>query len=220
MLRRAIASMLVPMKLPAALLASAALAACTSSRTGPAQAVPQTQDWRTIATHADRARLREWRDAWVEALAKARVAGHGAEIAAESVLLEPDSALPDVSPPAGEYRCRVTKIGAKNEGLLEYVAYPAFRCRIALQGGELSLVKLNGSQRPIGRLFADTERRLIFLGTMQLGDERRAYEYGADRERDLIGVFERIGERRWRLVFPRPHFESLLDVIELTPATP
>jgi hypothetical protein len=34
------------------------------------------------------------------------------------------------------------------------------------------------------------------------------------------GVGERIGERRWRIVFPYPHFESLADVIELTPLPP
>jgi uncharacterized protein DUF4893 len=173
-------------------------------------------DWRRHATDEDRGRLRGWRPAWLEALAQARGAGHQAEIAGEGVLLEPDAALPGVAPPPGDYACRTIKIGSPDD-LLPYVAYPAFRCRIAVQGDRLSLVKLDGSQRPIGRLFADTERRLIFLGTMQLGDERRAYEYGADRERDLIGAFERIGERRWRLVFPRPHFESLLDVIELTP---
>jgi hypothetical protein len=52
---------------------------------------------------------------------------------------------------------------------------------------------------------------------MQLGDETRAYQYGIDAERDLAGILERVGDQRWRLVFPYPHFESLLDVIELTP---
>ena len=28
---------------------------------------------------------------------------------------------------------------------------------------------------------------------------------------------ERVGERRWRLVFPYPHFESMVDVLELIP---
>ena len=51
-----------------------------------------------------------------------------------------------------------------------------------------------------------------------LGDETRALRYGRDRERDLIGVVERVGADRWRIAFPRPHYESLLDVIELVPA--
>jgi hypothetical protein len=33
----------------------------------------------------------------------------------------------------------------------------------------------------------------------------------------MIGIIVRVGDNRWRLVFPRPHYESLLDVIELTP---
>ncbi len=36
-------------------------------------------------------------------------------------------------------------------------------------------------------------------------------------DRDMAGVLERIGERRWRLVLPYPRFESLLDVVELVP---
>ena len=32
----------------------------------------------------------------------------------------------------------------------------------------MGLTKLTGSQRPIGRLFPDRERRMIFLGTIQL----------------------------------------------------
>jgi hypothetical protein len=76
---------------------------------------------------------------------------------------------------------------------------------------------LNGSQRPVGVLFPDHDRRLIFLGTLQLGDEAAAIRYGRDTERDLVGLVERIGPRRWRIGFPAPHFESLLDVIELVP---
>lgn len=52
---------------------------------------------------------------------------------------------------------------------------------------------------------------------MQLGDEMRIMSYGRDRERNLAGLVERIGERRWRILFPYPHFESTLDVIELVP---
>ena len=175
-------------------------------------------DWRTIAREEDRRRLRNWREAWVEALADARAGGHAAEIAAEGALLEPDSARPSLAPPPGDYACRTIKLGAGSPGMLPYVAYPAFRCRIRTDGAALTLVKLDGSQRPIGRLYTDTERRMVFLGTMQLGDERRAYQYGIDGERDLAGMLERVDDRRWRLVFPYPRHESLLDAIELIPA--
>jgi hypothetical protein len=121
------------------------------------------------------------------------------------------------APPPGEYRCRTIKVGAKTEGLLEYVAYPAFRCRIGGGEGPRDFAKLTGSQRPIGRLFPENERRMIFLGTLQLGDEAGTLRYGHDAERAMAGVFERIGERRWRLVFPYPHYESVIDVLELIP---
>ena len=174
-------------------------------------------DWRNAAREDDRRRLRQWRDDWVEALEAARGAGHGGEIAEGGPLFEPDAALAGPAPPPGDYLCRTVKLGAASEPLLDYVAYPPFRCRIGDEGGRMTLVKLTGSQRPVGRLYADTERRMVFLGAMQLGDEGRAYQYGADADRDVAGVVERVGERRWRLVIPYPRFESLLDVIELTP---
>lgn len=175
-------------------------------------------DWRATATEDDRRRLREWRDAWTEALAEARAAGYGARLAAAETLLDPDAALLEPAPPTGNYRCRTVKLGTKGEVGLAYVDYPWFRCRVLEEGGSLRLVKVSGSQRPIGQLFAAGPRRMVFLGTLQLGDETLALQYGRDRERNLAGILHRIGERRWRLAFPYPHFESKLDVIELVPA--
>jgi hypothetical protein len=199
----------------AALLAP--LAACTTPGTGPEQAVPRNDGWRSIATERDRARIRDWRTAWLEALRKGRAGGHSAAIAAEGVLLAPDAALDNVAPPPGDYRCRTIKIGARSEGLLDYVAYPAFRCRIGSQERVQDFTKLAGSQRPIGKLFPENGRRMIFLGTLQLGDEQGTLRYGHDSERAMAAVLERVADRRWRLVFPYPQFESLVDVIELIP---
>ncbi len=198
-----------------------ALAGCASGEREtvpvPAQAgAPAAFDWRMIATADDRRRLREWRTAWVAALARARP-GHAAEIAREGVLLDPDAGRLGASPPPGDYACRVIKVGARSAGMLDYVAYPAFNCRIGVENGVLSFAKLTGSQRPIGLILPDTERRSIFLGTLQLGDERLALQYGRDEERDMAGVVELVGERRWRIAFPYPHFESTLDVLELVP---
>jgi hypothetical protein len=199
------------------LLAPLLLPACTTGEPGPAAAVPAAAGWRTVATDFDLERARKWRTAWVRAVAKARAGGHSEEIAREGILLDPDSALRGVAPPAGDYRCRVLKVGGKGEGLLDYIAYPWFECRISAGAGPLDFVKLTGSQRPVGRLFADSDRRLVFLGTLQLGDEQGILRYGHDRQRDMIGLLERIGDRRWRLAFPYPAFESTLDVIELVP---
>jgi hypothetical protein len=108
-------------------------------------------------------------------------------------------------------------MGAKSEGLLDYVSYPAFRCRIEA-GEHQRFTKLTGSQRHVGLIYPGDQLRQVFLGTLVLGDETEAYRYGRDRERDLAGWVERIGDNRWRILLPYPHFESTLDVIELVPA--
>jgi hypothetical protein len=199
------------------LLAPLTLPACAADEIGPGAVVPAEAGWRSVATDSDLERARKWRTAWVRAIAKAGASGHSAEIAAEGILLEPDAALRGVAPPPGDYRCRVLKIGGQGEGLLDYIAYPFFDCRISAGAGAMDFVKVTGSQRPVGRLFADGDRRLVFLGTLQLGDEQGVLRYGHDRQRDMIGLLERIGERRWRLAFPYPAFESTLDVLELVP---
>ena len=198
------------------------LAASAPVRAGPETAVPaDNPGWQRMATEPDRKRLRNWRKTWIKALAAARAGGHGAEIAAAGPLLDPDAGLPDAAIPPGLYRCRTIKLGAKAKGNLDYVAYPAFTCRIgpAAAKGTMAFAKLDGSQRPIGRVFPDTTRRMVFLGTLQLGDEKGSLRYGHDTSRDMIGFVQRIGASKWRLVLPSPGFESLLDVIELTPAS-
>jgi hypothetical protein len=197
-----------------------ASAGCAAADTDIAPAAQGSPDWRSIATDADRDRLREWRTAWVRALAKAEGGGHHAALAAEGILLQPDAAVSWQDPPPGNYRCRTIKVGAKSEGMLDYVDYPPFECRIRQESGLMSFAKLSGSQRQIGLILPDTRDRMVFLGTLQLGDETRALQYGRDRERDLAGIVERIGERRWRIVFPYPHFESTIDILELVPGSP
>ena len=150
--------------------------------------------------------------------AAARRAGHGDEIDREGALLQPDAALGGGPIPNGLYRCRVIKVGAKADGLLNYVSYPAFSCRVSADGGLQSFAKLTGSQRHVGVIFPGDMMRQVFLGTIALGDEQGALQYGQDETRNVAGYIERIGPNRWRLILPRPHFESQLDVMELVPA--
>ena len=105
-------------------IASLSLAACATT-----QASPSAPSWPQVATGADRERLRKWRTAFTGALEQARAGGHAADVEREGRLLDPDAAVGGPIP-NGEYRCRVIKVGAKSEGLLNYVAYPAFRCQI------------------------------------------------------------------------------------------
>lgn len=196
-----------------------ALPACTALQPTGVVIPNPTADWRSVATPEDRERLREWRSAFVSALQAARTAGHSEEIARQGALLQPDSALSGGPIPNGAYRCRVIKLGAQSEGLLDYVAYPAFSCRIARQGQLQSFAKVAGSQRYVGSIFSGDGLRQVFLGTLVLGDEERAMQYGSDRARDVAGWVEQIGPNRWRMIMPRPRFESRLDLLELVPVS-
>jgi hypothetical protein len=193
----------------AAMLVS--LTACATT-----QATQPTQNWQAVATDGDRQRLRDWRTAFTKALDQARAGGNAADIASQGKLLDPDAAIGGVPIPNGDYRCRTVKVGAKSEGLLNFVAYPPFHCRIE-QGKVQRFAKLTGSQRPVGLIYPADTLRQVFLGTLVLGDEARAYQYSRDHDRDLAAWVERIDDNRWRMIFPYPHYESTLDVIELIP---
>jgi hypothetical protein len=178
-----------------------------------------TTAWRDVATPKDRERLRDWRKTFVDALAAARKSGHSGEIAKEGALLDPDAALSGRPVPNGMYRCRVIKVGAKTQGMLVYVSYPAFTCRIRAERELQRLEKVSGSQRYVGLLFPNDAMRRVFLGTLVLGDETRAMQYAEDPDRDIAGFVERIGDNRWRLIMPKPQFESQIDVMELVPSS-
>lgn len=193
------------------------LSACAVMRPAGTVLDRPARNWREVATPDDRARLRDWRSSLVASLADARAHGHAADIAREGALLEPDAALGGGPIPNGTYRCRTLKVGAKGPGLLSYITYPSFRCRVRQERDLQGFAKLGGSQRQVGLVFPGDMMRQVFLGTLVLGDESRAMYYGRDRERDVAGYLERIGPNRWRLLLPRPHFESQTDVLELVP---
>ncbi len=191
-----------------------ALSGCaTTRRTDRALAAA---DWRAVVTDSDRDRLRGWRGDFARALIRARAAGHGAAIDAEGRLLTPDAAIPGALS-NGDYRCRIIKLGARSEGLLDYIAYPRFRCRVTQDGRVQYFEKFSGSQRQVGKIYRSDAMRSVFLGTLMLGDETRPMRYGSDPDRMLAGWVERIEPRRWRIVLPAPRFESLTDVVELVP---
>ena len=93
----------------------------------------------------------------------------GAAIDAQGALLMPDAAVMGPAIPSGEYRCRIVKLGMKSPGMLPYVAYPPFACRVQPMQGLQQFAKLTGSQRPVGLLFPGDQLRSIFLGTLVLG---------------------------------------------------
>jgi hypothetical protein len=199
----------------------AALLACSSCSVleQPSGLIARwTTAWKEVATADDRQRLADWRTTFVNALDAARKGGHAADIAREGALLEPDAALGPPGIPNGMYRCRMIKIGARaDSGGLPYVPYPPFVCRVKADRTLQRFNKLSGSQRYVGLIFPGDPIRQVFLGTLVLGDETRALQYGQDQLRDVAGYVDRIGPDRWRIVMPKPHFESQLDVMELVP---
>lgn len=174
--------------------------------------------WRRAATQRDRERLRNWRTTWLDALAKAKADGGAEEIARDAFLYDPDRALDNPIVPAGEYRCRIIMLGAKRAENRNFVELPAAGCTIGRDGGETWFTVNDGKQRPIGRFFAGPPGRGVFLGTLELGDERRPLEYGVDAKRDMIAYLDRIGEARWRLIVPTPSFDAVAELVEITPA--
>jgi hypothetical protein len=209
-----------------AVAASVLMAGCATIDTPPPPPPPpppsgQVQlDWQAAIQEPDRNRLMRLDDAWQKALGQALRDGHESELRALGNLPDPDTALRDPLPPVGNYRCRTIKLGARDDGPgLSYVAYGWFNCKVErTPRGGLKLSKTSGSQRQTGLMFPDSERRGVFLGAMALGDEPPARAYGLNADRDVVGVIERIGAARWRLVQPWPRYESNLDLLEIVPA--
>ncbi len=179
-----------------------------------------THQWKTIASADDQDRLARLNDAWKQAL---REANHdfGAQLDSLGMLAVQDAALatPPLQPGPGKYRCRTIKVGSMNGEGLKYVAYPWFTCTVELTpGGDLVLTKTTGSQRTRGLIYPDSDNpgRLIYVGAQAWGDTETSFPaYGAQPERDQVGVIERIGAGRWRMVVPWPKQESKLDILEI-----
>lgn len=175
--------------------------------------------WRGIASAADQSRIDRVGLAWQEALTEAK-RKFPREVADEGALLKPRAALPYPQPTPGSYNCRLDQLGAPDDKSPSFQKYKPFFCYVLVDDkGELTIVKQTGSQRPAGRLWEDDDpNRMIFLGSLSLGDEKEPAAYGDDPDRDMAGIFERIAPFRWRLVIPYPRSGAKLEVFELTPS--
>jgi hypothetical protein len=202
------------------------LAACTTAgetdKPRPSIiAEPQTKAdvWEGVATDADKQRIERLGLAWQEGLQDAHKTA-GKEVDAEGALLRPRAGLARPAPTPGSYNCRLIKLGRVNSKGPAFERFKPFFCYVEVEGDLLTIVKQTGSQRPAGRLWEDDRpERLIFLGSLALGDEDQPLAYAEDPKRDMAGVFERIAPFKWRLVIPWPQSNSKLDVFELTPVT-
>jgi hypothetical protein len=208
--------------LPAAL---AALSACAQKPQAmvampvvQAPAEPVT-GWKAIVSGEDDQRLSNLPDLWRSALTAAQ--RYRSQIRSEGDLLAPDAARNHPAPPPGSYHCRLVKIGAAGAREPAYKAFPEFFCYIrGDRADSLFFTKQTGSELPGGFLFADGERRLVLAGAKQHAATEVPMPYGTEPERDLVGVVERIGPFRWRVVLPWRGQTQGLDIYELIPVPP
>ena len=178
---------------------------------------PKSEAWKGVATAEDQDRLARIGLAWQDALDDAKKA-NAADIRREGKLLQPTAALPRPDPMPGSYNCRLIKLGKATPKSKPFETFKPFFCYVQVEGDQLTIVKQTGSQRPSGRLWQDDDpARLIFLGSLALGDETAPLAYGDDPKRNMAGVLQRIAPFKWRLVIPWPQSTSKLDVFELTP---
>ena len=208
-----------------ALAALVLVASCTTKPKPPPGTTPsvvvgaplKSDAWKSVATAADEDRIARLGLAWQEALAEVRKTNAG-DLRREGRLLMPRASLPRPAPTPGSYNCRLIKLGKATAKSKPYESFKPFFCYVEVEDDLLTIVKQTGSQRPAGRLWEDDDgNRLVFLGSLALGDAQALVAYGDDPKRDMAGVLERIAPFKWRLVIPWPQSTSKLDVFELTP---
>lgn len=179
---------------------------------------PDGADWRKIVSADDAAKLGRLNEAWRLGRAEAEEKGFAQQVEALGGLVDPNAGLSGrLQPGPGTYRCRAIKLGTNGPGGPGYLEHPFFGCTIELTpGGDLVLTRTTGLQRTRGLLYPDTDRRLIYIGAQASSPEATGVpRYGEQRLRDQVGVFERIGSARWRLVLPWPRADSKLEILEL-----
>lgn len=176
----------------------------------PSQA---SDDWKVYAKPADVVRISTLDAAWDKAISRARAEGHEADLDALGALAKRGGGLSVPFAAPGAYSCRTIELGAEGPGPA-FVAGPAARCQIELTpGGDLVLRRLEGA-RFEGKLYPERPTRLVYLGAMVVDGQPATYGEAADR--DQLGVFERIGEGRYRLTVVPMNGMDGVNLVELT----
>lgn len=180
--------------------------------------LPAATGWRALASEDDQLRIAEMPATWREARA-AVTTRYFRLLVKEDELLDPVAARAMPTPPPGSYACRLVRLGRDPDGKAPPIqSFSQFFCYIKAEGDDrLSFTKQTGTELPGGWLYPDGARRLVMMGAQQRAPGDNSLPYAAERDRDLIGVVERIGPFRWRLVLPWRGSAPGLDVYELTP---
>lgn len=176
-----------------------------------ATATPASADGEILKliTEADKARLAHHDSVREAALKEARESRNAEDIATLEQILAKVPVSFEGFDMEGLWQCRTIKAG----GLASLVVYDWFRCRVTDDGSGWTLVKETGSQRTKGRFFTDSDTRLTYLGSFFVSGDSPP-PYGSGPETDQAGYAYRTGEAEWRIEFPLPARESVLDILE------
>ena len=198
--------------------AAAAVQACQPARqtgrgaAGPVVTLETAEGWRGIALPQHSGITEDLPGLFRQSAAAAR------RSAADRELLDPDLTLPRATPAPGAYRCRTLRLGTSAAPARARRPGRESFCFVGVSGDRLSLT-LETAVRPLGGFLWDTNRddRLVFLGAEFAARARTAPAYGDPAAVATAGLFERIGEFRYRLVVRGP-VPGTLDVYELIAA--
>ncbi|RCW86204.1 DUF4893 domain-containing protein [Phyllobacterium bourgognense] len=164
-----------------------------------------------IITKPDQAKLDKYEETRRTAIDAARKGGSTDDLKQLDVILaKPHLAFGEDFDMTGDWKCRTTKLG-KEPAL---VLYGWFKCRVTDDGSGWILEKTSGSQRTKGHFYTEGDNRLTYLGVgYTLGNKPRNYSAGPDV--DQVGYAYRTEKNEFRIEFPSPARESLMDILEL-----
>jgi hypothetical protein len=206
---------------PLALLAIAA--ACQPTTRGrPSPAAPAgsvvleaEEGWRSTALARDASVTEELPPLFARLAA---VQPRARSNSGDANLLSPDLRLPRAAPAPGAYRCRLVHLGSSVPRGRGGAAQRQAFCFVGAENDQLSLTIETPARRIGGYLWDSADpRRLVFLGADFAPPARAAPAYGGSSSASTAGLFERIGDFRYRLAV-RGATPGSLDVYELVAA--
>ena len=164
-----------------------------------------------IITKSDQAKLDKYEETMRTAVDEAEKGGTPTDVKwLKETLDKPHLPFSEDFDMTGAWKCRMAKLG--NEPAL--VIYSWFNCRITDDGSGWMLEKTSGSQRTKGRFYTESDNRLTYLGVGFIaGEKSRNYSAGPDV--DQVGYAYRTANDEFRIEFPAPVRESLMDILEL-----
>lgn len=180
-------------------------------------AAPALADWQQEISSYDRGRLANFDQARAAGLGEADAGASPIDRNAIHGVLDPQSRPISAQELAGNWRCRLMKLG----GLEPAIVYGWQNCRFRNTPNGLYFEKLTGTQRFSGYADPDGDRFILLAGMSVRDEGQNPYSGGGTgfgaiaTPNDYVGVVSSIGPNRARIEFPLPVIESVFDVIEL-----